>query len=91
MTSIRSQQVIRRRNSSPPAEIQERKMISNSNLSKTQTKKSSPGSSDYVVPQPPVKPPKDKAAKQKKNKEPRGIKAFLLNMIERKIKQYSKF
>ena len=76
-------------------------MTSKKPLSKTEAKKptaSKPAStsstsepSDYVVPQPPVKPSKDGTAENKAAKEPRGIKAYLLSFIDRKIKQYSKF
>ena len=76
-------------------------MTSKKPLSKTQAKKPSASKpdansstsehSDYVAPQPPVKPPKDGTAENKAAKEPRGIKAYLLSFIDRKIKQYSKF
>ena len=79
----------------------ERKMTSKKPLSKTQAKKptaskpdatsSTSEPSDYVVPQPPVKPSKDRAEEKEAAREPRGIKAYLLSFIDRKIKQYSKF
>ncbi len=52
---------------------------------------SEPFTENDIAPQPPVKKPLDKKGKKRTPKNPTGIKAWLLNFVNRKIKQYSKF